>query len=78
MRPLTWTRRPSPLPKGEAQAFEDDRFIARIDNDSRAAEDLFVISIFGKLPGGNVFRRCQDYRDSYSEARALVRKRKGL
>lgn len=78
MRPLNWPIPPSPLPKGHVQTFENNRYLAHLDNDPQFTRDVFVVVIYGKLPGGTRLLRFRDYRDSYSEARALVRKRTGL
>ena len=58
--------------------FENDEYVAYIDFDPRTDRDVFVVVVRGKLSDGARFHMLGDFRESYPEARALVRKTTGL
>lgn len=66
------------LPKGGVRRFENDEYLAYIDNDPRIDRDVYVVAVRGKLPGGAQFHMFEDFRETYPEARALVKKTTGL
>lgn len=66
------------LPRGGVRRFENDEYLAYIDFDPRTDRDVFVVVVRGKLPNGVRFHMLEDFRASYAEARALVKKTTGL
>ncbi|WP_150463111.1 hypothetical protein [Nesterenkonia ebinurensis] len=58
--------------------FENDEYLAYIDYDPRTHRDVFVVVVRGKLPDGARFHMLEDFRETYREARALVKKTTGL